>query len=89
MQAPAYDGAHLSSEENKQPAAGDKTAMMLIDVQAGLDEPRLGERNNPAAERNIMNAEGFYLKMGAYKIGERASDYLGRSLSVFRCSANR
>lgn len=28
-------------------------ALILIDVQAGLDEPRLGKRNNPAAENNM------------------------------------
>ena len=28
-------------------------ALILIDVQEGLDEPRLGQRNNPAAEANM------------------------------------
>lgn len=31
----------------------DKTALLIIDVQEGLDEPRLGRRNNPAAEGNM------------------------------------
>ena len=31
----------------------DKTALLIIDVQEGLDEPRLGARNNPAAESNM------------------------------------
>lgn len=31
----------------------DTTALLIIDVQDGLDEPRLGQRNNPDAERNM------------------------------------
>lgn len=31
----------------------DNTALILIDVQEGLDEPRLGKRNNPHAEENM------------------------------------
>ncbi len=31
----------------------EQTALVLIDVQEGLDEPRLGRRNNPDAERNM------------------------------------
>jgi nicotinamidase-related amidase len=31
----------------------DKTALIIIDVQDGLDDPRLGQRNNPDAERNM------------------------------------
>jgi nicotinamidase-related amidase len=31
----------------------DKTALIIIDVQDGLDAPQLGKRNNPNAERNM------------------------------------
>ena len=31
----------------------DKTALIIIDVQDGLDDPKLGKRNNPAAESNM------------------------------------
>jgi nicotinamidase-related amidase len=31
----------------------DKTALIIIDVQDGLDDPRLGKRGNPDAESNM------------------------------------
>ena len=39
--------------EPSMTATDDKTALLIIDVQEGLDEPRLGARNNPEAESNM------------------------------------
>lgn len=35
------------------PSLTDKTALIIIDVQEGLDDPKLGKRNNPDAETNM------------------------------------
>ncbi len=43
---------HITREPN-MPAINDETALLIIDVQEGLDEPRLGARNNPTAESNM------------------------------------
>lgn len=40
------------------------TALVLIDVQEGLDEPRLGQRNNPAAEANMARLLRHWRKSG-------------------------
>lgn len=34
-------------------SSGDKTALIIIDVQDGLDDPIHGKRNNPDAEKNM------------------------------------
>lgn len=43
---------HISREPSMT-ATDDNTALLIIDVQEGLDEPGLGARNNPAAESNM------------------------------------
>lgn len=40
------------------------TALLVIDVQKGLDEPRLGRRNNPAAEANMAALLAAWRKCG-------------------------
>ncbi len=36
------------------PTVTNNTALILVDIQKGLDDPKLGERNNPAAEENCL-----------------------------------
>ncbi len=38
----------------------ESAALILIDVQEGLDEPRLGQRNNPTAEANMARLLGHW-----------------------------
>lgn len=42
----------------------DKTALIIIDVQDGLDDPALGKRNNPDAESNIARLLAVWRKRG-------------------------
>jgi nicotinamidase-related amidase len=42
----------------------DKTALIIIDVQDGLDDPRLGKRNNPDAESNIARLLADWRRRG-------------------------
>lgn len=41
-----------------------KTALLVIDVQKGLDDPSLGRRNNPQAEANIALLLAEWRKRG-------------------------
>lgn len=42
----------------------DKTALIIIDVQEGLDDPSLGKRNNPDAERNMARLLAAWRRTG-------------------------
>jgi nicotinamidase-related amidase len=43
----------------------DKTALIIIDVQDGLDDPELGKRNNPHAERNMARLLAAWRRRGS------------------------
>ncbi len=42
----------------------DRTALIIIDVQDGLDDPALGQRNNPDAERNMARLLAAWREKG-------------------------
>ena len=42
----------------------DNTALLIIDVQDGLDEPKLGKRNNPDAEANMARILADWRRSG-------------------------
>lgn len=57
--------SQMPDESTCKLAANSKnTALILIDVQQGLDDPRLGQRNNPQAERNMARLLGRWRALG-------------------------
>ncbi len=46
------------------PATGENTALIVVDVQEGLDDPRLGRRNNLEAERNMARLLEHWRRLG-------------------------
>jgi nicotinamidase-related amidase len=49
-------GSSILEKDKERPtmtSLDDKTALIIIDVQDGLDDPRYGKRSNPDAESNM------------------------------------
>ena len=42
----------------------ESTVLLIIDVQKGMDEPRLGPRNNPDAEANMARLLAAWRESG-------------------------
>lgn len=53
-----------NSEPTSLTALPEGTALIVIDVQKGFDEPRWGERNNPDAEQNIARLLDAWRRQG-------------------------